>query len=482
MITRSDAFAAPDTETAPPVAPALGLGDAVSIIVGIVVGTAVFKTPMMVFSNVTTAWGALGLWLLGGILSFIGALCYAELATTYPRSGGDYHYLTKAFGRWMGFLFGWAQLAVILTGSIAQMAYAFADYGVRLWGADPGTSVATLWLACGSIAVLSVLNLLGVVVGKSVQNVLSTVKVLGLVGIFIAAVAFPSRGGGTWTSAAELPDASLGLALVFVLYAYGGWNDAAFVAAEVRGQRRNLPLALFLGLGLITAVYLLVNWSYLWVLGLDGSRASATPAADLMQQVVGDRGSRLISGLVMISALGAMNGLILTGSRVYASLGADHVVFRRLARWDERRGAPAAALLAQGLIAVLLVLAVGTALGRGLIDATLEAIGLHALPWEKYFGGFESLVSGTAPVFWGFFLLTGVALFVLRVRDAARPRPFATPLFPLPPVIFCGMCVYMLYSSLTYARGLSIVGFLPLALGVPLYAYSRWRDARVTRT
>lgn len=477
MIRPTSATTDAACDAGPTLAPALGLGDAVSIIVGIVVGTAVFKTPMMIFSNVATAWGALGVWLLGGILSFNGALCYAELATTYPRSGGDYHYLTRAFGRWMGFLFGWAQLAVILTGSIAQIAYAFADYAVRLWGADPSSSPATLYLAGAAIVGLSALNVLGVLVGKSVQNVLSAVKVLGLVGVFIAAVSFQSSGSGAWVSGAEVPDASFGLALVFVLYAYGGWNDTAFVAAEVRGQRRNLPLALFLGLGLITVAYLLVNWSYLWVLGLDGARASATPAADLMQRVVGARGSQLISGLVIISALGSMNGLILTGSRVYASLGADHVVFRHLAQWDERRGAPVVALVVQGLIALLLVLAVGTALGRGTIDATLTAIGLYALPWEKYFGGFEALVAGTAPVFWGFFLLTGVALFVLRVRDPGRPRPFTTPLFPLPPLIFCGTCLYMLYSSLTYARGLSILGLLPLALGVPLYAYSRWWGA-----
>ena len=462
-----------DSDRAQPITPTLGLWDAASIIVGIVVGTAIFKTPRMVFLNVTGPWQALGVWLMGGLLSLIGSLCYAELATTYPRSGGDYHYLTKAFGRWMGFLFGWAQLAVILTGSIASMAYAFADYGVQLWGAEAGEVTATLWLAAGSIVGLSVVNLLGVVVGKSVQNVLSAVKILGLVGIFMAAVLCSSRG--SFESAGSPEGPGLGLALVFVLYAYGGWNDAAFVAAEVRGRQRNLPLALFLGIGLITVIYLLVILAYMVVLGFDGARASETPAADLMQRVVGDWGRSIISGLVMVSALGAINGLILTGSRIYASLGADHVIFARLASWDQRRGAPAAALIAQGVIALLLVLAVGTAVGRQVIDTTLQAIRLPALPWEEYYGGFETLVAGTAPVFWGFFLLTGIALFVLRQRDPHRHRPFTVPLFPLPPIIFCGMCLYMLHASLTYAKGLAIIGLLPLAVGVPLYALSQWR-------
>ncbi|MHB8863364.1 MAG: APC family permease, partial [Pirellulaceae bacterium] len=270
MTTHSNVLPESPREPAPPIAATLGLWDAVSIIVGIVVGTSIFKIPGMVFSNVPGPWEAMGVWLLGGLLSLNGALCYAELATTYPRSGGDYHYLTRAFGRWMGFLFGWAQLAVILTGSIAVMAYAFADYGVRLWGADPQTSAATLWLAIGAIVLLSLLNLAGVVVGKSVQNLLSAVKILGLVGIFLAAVFCSSRGSlqstGTWEGS------NLGLALVFVLYAYGGWNDAAFVAAEVRGQQRKLPLALFLGIGMITVIYLLVIMAYVLVLGFDGAR------------------------------------------------------------------------------------------------------------------------------------------------------------------------------------------------------------------
>ncbi len=467
-----------ELDGAMPIAPTLGMWDAVSIIVGIVVGTAIFKSPTMVFRNVSGPWQAMGVWLLGGVLSLIGALCYAELTTTYPRSGGDYHYLTKAFGRWMGFLFGWAQLAVILTGSIAAMAYAFAEYGVRMWGGDPEQGPATLWLAIGSIVALSVMNLMGVLFGKLVQNILSVVKVLGLVGIVVAGVlqaVFWSESSEPFRSSGGLPDASLGLALVFVLYAYGGWNDAAFVAAEVRGRKRNLPLALLLGISLITAIYLLVILAYMLVLGFEGARQSFTPAADALEMAVGPWGRTAISTLVMISALGAINGLILTGSRVYASLGADHRVFAGLARWNQRRGAPVAALVAQGAIAVFLVLVVGTDMGRGAIDTALQAIGLSGLPWEEYFGGFETLVSGTAPVFWAFFLSTGISLFVFRVIDPDRPRPFRTPLFPLPPIIFCAMCTYMLYSSLMYAKGLSIIGLLPLAIGVPLYLISERR-------
>lgn len=467
------------SDPAMPIAPTLGLWDAVSIIVGIVVGTAIFKSPTMVFQNVTGPWAAIGVWLLGGILSLNGALCYSELATTYPRSGGDYHYLSQAFGRWMGFLFGWAQLSVILTASIAAMAYAFADYAVRLWHQDPSETSATLWLAIGSIVILSVMNLLGVLFGKVVQNLLSAVKILGLLGVVVAGTLYAflvQEPSERLVSDTSLQGPGLGLALVFVLYAYGGWNDTAFVAAEVKKQKRNLPLALFVGIGLITFIYLLVITAYMMVLGFEGARETPTPAADVMTfafshwgESAGRLGGSAISALVMVSALGAINGLILTGSRIYASLGADHRVFASLAYWNQNRGAPVMALVAQGAIAVLLVLAVGTVQAQQTLDAILRALGLQALPWGQYGGGFEMLVSATAPVFWIFFFLTGISLFVFRVIDAERPRPFRTPLFPLPPIIFCATCAYMFYSSITYAKALSVIGLLPLAIGLPLY-------------
>ncbi len=161
----------------------LGMWDAVSIIVGIVVGTAIFRSPSLVFQNVSGPWQALGFWLLGGVLCLFGALCYAELATTYPRNGGDYEYLSRAYGRWSGFLFGWAQLAVILTGSIGAMAYAFADYAAGLWQRPEHEKA---WIAAAAVVTITLLNLLGVFFGKTLQNLLSSAKVVGLVGVVVA--------------------------------------------------------------------------------------------------------------------------------------------------------------------------------------------------------------------------------------------------------------------------------------------------------
>lgn len=459
----SDQHVDPDSDQAH-----LGLWDAVSIIVGIVVGTAIFKTPQSVFGNVEGPWQGLGCWALGGVLALIGSLCYAELATTYPRMGGDYVYLTRAYGRWVGFLFGWAQLSVILTGSIGAMAYAFADYAIALFAVD---AQWTVWLAVSSVVALTVLNLLGVVFGKTVQNLLTGVKVIGLAGIVVAGLVW--GGDASLAATGPMTGPGFGLAMVFVFYAYGGWNDAAFVASEVRNRRRNIPLALILGTGGIALIYLLVNAAYLWGLGFEGVRASSAPAADVAKLALGEWGSKAIALLVMLSALGAINGLIFTGSRIYVSLGTDHRVFALLGRWNSRRGAPFWSLVAQTAIAVLLIVLVGTKTGQNTIDQSLALIGLSPLRWAEYLGGFSTLVAGTAPVFWIFFLATGMSLFLLRLKDHDRERPFTAPLYPVEPILFCGMCVFMLYSALTYAKGLSLLGIVPLAIGLPLYFISQ---------
>ena len=410
------------------------------------------------------------MWLAGGVLSLCGAFCYAELATTYPRDGGDYEYLNRAFGRPVGFLFGWAQLAVVLSASIGTMAYAFADYGAAIWPAAAGH---TATLAVGAIVALAVLNALGIVAGKAAQNLLAAVKVLGLGGVVLAGLWAGESAGMAIPAAQPARAANLGLAMVFMLYAFGGWNDAAFVAAEVRDQRRSLPRALWIGIFAITAIYLAVNFAYVAVLGFDAARQSSAPAADVVEHAFGHWGRAAVSLLVMLSALGAINGMILTGSRVYAVLGADYPATRWLATWNRRAAAPLAAILVQALAAGLLVLAVGTAAGQSLLDAGLGRLGVGRLPWDEYFGGFETLLAGSAPVFWTFFLLTGLAVFVLRWKDPDAERPFSIPLFPLPALVFCATSLYMLYSSLTYARWLVLLGAVPLAVGVPLWWIAR---------
>ncbi|HKI32441.1 MAG TPA: amino acid permease [Gemmataceae bacterium] len=457
-----------------PVRARLGLWDAVSIIVGIVIGSTIFKSPQIIMSKVPSPEWGLGAWALGGVLSLIGALCYAELASTYPRSGGDYVYLSRAFGPWCGFLFGWAQLAVILTASCAMLAFVFGEYAAQIWSPPAVIGSPDLWaalLAAAAVVALSLTNILGVVLGKWTQNLLSLLKIIGLGAIVV--VGFKHGRADVLAGPTTAGTMAFGTAMILVLYAYGGWNDAAFVAAEVR-DRRNILRALILGTGLITIIYLAVNVAYLRVLGFETMRKPETAvAAEVGRMTLQDNGARAISVLVMVSALGAINGLIFTGSRVYSTLGAENSIFALLGRWSPRLGSPVWSILIQAAITLAMIAGVGTAFGRNGIDSVMGQLGLGAMPWDQYFGGFDTLLAGTAPVFWGFFLLSGLSLFALRQRDPDIERPFRVPLFPLLPLIFCGTCGYMLYSAIDWAKYIALIGAVPLAVGLPLYWMSR---------
>lgn len=446
----------------------LGMWSTISIIVGIVIGVSIFEVPNLVFGSLASPEMGLLAWLLGGVLALVGALCYAELAVAYPRSGGDYEYLSRAFHPYAGYLFGWARLTVIQSGSIGALAFVFAKhFGVVIPGIEP------VWSAIGIVVLLTGINILGVKEGRIAQNVLTVLKVAGMLAIIVAGFlvgnsgAFVSGGatGGGW--------AGFGFAMIMVLYAYGGWNEAAFVAAEMKDPRRNIPRALVWSVVIITLVYLLINAGYLFGLGFGGLSKSGTPAADILKLTLGNAGAIVISIIIVFSALGALNGTILTGSRVYAVMGEDHKIVAMLGRWSKRFGTPAWSLVGQGLIAVLMIFLVGTVAGQRFLDSLLTGLGLSAIPWKEYGGGFSTLVAGTAPVFWLFFLMTGVAVIVLRYRDKNVKREFKVPFFPVLPALFCLMCLYMLYSSIVYAKGLILFGIVLLAIGIPLYWIGR---------
>lgn len=445
----------------------LGLWDVVSIMIGIVVGAGIYETPPIVLRNVAGPWQALAAWTLGGVMSLVGAFCLAELATTYPRSGGDYVYLTRAFGPWLGFLFAWFQLSVIRAASIAMMGFVFADYAAPIWNVP--FSRQWLWAAT-AVLVLTVLNLLGVIFGKRTQNVLTLAKVIGLGGVL--AVGFlTGEPGGSAAGFAVQPEAnasgspSLALAMVLVLLTYGGWNDAVFVAAEVRGGPRAIARALLLGTAAITLIYLLLNAAFLWGLGFEQARQSHAIAADLLARRFGPWGARAIGLLVMVSALGAINGMLFSGARVYASLGVDHRIFAWLGRLHRRTRTPWAALVVQSAVSLGLIGVVGTMAGRALVNETLTKAGLEKVTWTGH-GGFEVLSVVTTPLFWLFFLFSGLSVFVLRQRDPQRERPFTVPLYPELPLLFCGICAYMIHAGIAYAQSMHMLGGLIVVAGV----------------
>lgn len=447
----------------------LTLWDTINIIIGIVIGVSIFKVPSLVFANAGSIEAGVIIWCLGGFLMLAGALCYAELASALPETGGDYVFLSKTYGRGTGFLFGWAQFVAINPGNIGIMSYVFAHYAAKFLGLSDSWSVL---LAAFSACILIFLNLLGLLVGKRAQNILTLAKVIGL-----AAIAFTGfyLGIQNTNSVPELLSTTsnsshnYGLAMVFVLYAYGGWNDAAFVAAEVKQPGKNIPKALILGSIGITAIYLIINTAYLWGLGYDGLLKSEAPAADLLGKTWGAMGEKAISLVIMISSLGAINGLIITGSRVNVRLGLDHPLFADLARWNDRVNAPIVSLLIQGLISICMIVLVGTDTGKNILAKPFELLQWDIINWNQYGGGFDTLLAATAPLFWIFFLLTGLSLVILRFKRPNLERPFRVPFYPVPPIIFCATSCYMLYSSLMYARGLTLLGLIPVLIGIPLY-------------
>ncbi len=439
--------------------PVLGLREAIAIIVGVVIGAGIFKAPSMVAGFSGSASVMFGAWALGGLVSLAGALCYAELATSYPHAGGDYHFLRRAYGRSVSLLFGWARLSVITTGSIALLAFVFGDYltaAIPLPGVSAGGSAAVY--AALSIAALSWLNLRGVTTGTGTQVWLTLLEISGLLLVVVAALSIGSTPTDVPAAAAAVvpsapPSVSFGLAMVFVLLTYGGWNEAAYISAELREPKRNMVRALVLSIAIITGLYLLVTWAYWQGLGLQGMAQSEAIAADLLRRAFGPTGEIVISLLVAVAALTSINATMIVGARTSFALGRDWAPLRALGRWDTQRGTPPTALRVQCAAALLLVV-IGSIAGSG----------------------FTAMVEFTAPVFWLFFLLSGISLFVLRRKEPHRQRPFSVPLYPILPILFCAVCAYMLWSSVSYVTGQQFAGInaawvslMVLALGaIPL--------------
>jgi APA family basic amino acid/polyamine antiporter len=418
----------------------LSLRDAIGLIVGTIVGVGIFRTPSLVAEHAGSVSVALLAWLAGGVVSLLGALCYAELASTYPNTGGDYHYLSRAFGPRLGFLFAWARLSVVQTGAIALLAFVLGDYVAEMlelgsWGSPVCAALI--------VAVLTATNIAGVREGAATQNVLTALQISGILLIALAGLVAPATASATAANGPAGMTPTFGLVMVFVLLTYGGWNEAAYLSGEVRDPGRTMVRALVWSLTLVTALYLLLNWTFLATLGVAGVASSKAVAADVVHQTLGWQGARLASALVVVAALTSINAAIFTGARSSYAVGRDVGALGFLGRWHPVTRTPVNALLTQGLVALALV-ALGGLTRRG----------------------FETMVEYTAPVFWLFLFLTGVALLVLRRRDPDRARPFRVPLYPLTPLAFCATSAYLVYSSLAYTGLGALVGVGVLAAGM----------------
>jgi len=430
----------------------LRLLDAVCLVVGVIVGAGVYSFSPSIATATDSPAAVLGLWVLGGFLSLLGALCYAELGAAYPRAGGDYVYLSRAYGPWAGFLFGWAQLTLVKPGDIASMSLIFAQHADLLlqktiFYRDDVDWIRTL--GTGVVIVVTFVHLLGVRQGKWTQNILTIAKVIALLGVISLAFLTPANAVHPHASA---PPESLKLstALIFVLFCYGGWNEMAYLAGEVRDPQRNVFRGLLVGTIAVTLIYVALNAAFLHVLGLRGLATTEQVAADSVSYMLPRVGGSLINGLICLSTLGAVNGLVFSGSRISFALGNDYSMFRWLARWEDV-GAPRRALLLQGTIAAALILSLGSKI--------------------------ETIILTSIAVY-TFYTFTSLSLIVLRFKEPHVPRPYHVTGFPVTVIIFACVSVVLLVNSVDYLLKVSptfakVIGCVAV-LGIVVYVIQAW--------
>lgn len=435
---------------------ALGPFDATMVVVGGIIGSGIFIVPSVVAQRLPTPGLVLAAWVAGGAIALAGAFAFAELATLFPRAGGQYVYLREAYHPLVAFLFGWAALLLIQGGGLAAVAITFAQYTLRLAGGGSG-GVA---LAILAIAVVAAVNYVGVKPGSTLLNVLVLLKIGALAFLIVGGLFLAGRTPAS-PPAATVPAGGSGLrafgaALVPVLFAYGGWQAANMVAEETREPRRTLPRALLWGTLIVIAIYVLANVVYLLALTRDGLAATATPAADAVRRIFGPRADRLIAATIAVSAFGFLDLTLLAYTRIYWAMAKDGVFFQGLARLHPKFQTPALAIVLQAVWGILLVLT----------------------------GTYGELVDSVVFADWIFFGLAGAAIFLFRRRipvASREPGMFRTPGYPFAPGLFVAAALCAVASAVLSNPRRAIVGTALLALGVPVYLFYSRRRSRAQR-
>ncbi len=445
----------------------LGLWSAVAIVVGTVIGSGIFLVPRTMVQNVGTVPLVFTVWVVGGLLSLAGALTYAELAAMLPEAGGEYVYLNEAYGPVWGYLYGWTQMWVAKSGSIATLATGFFYYLANFW---PG--LETVWFrvphlgdggapleirtgqffAMALIMALAVLNYFGVEVGGNVQVIVTIAKV-ALIGFVIIAGLFFAPGAAPHASApvTSLTVAGFVAALVAALWAYDGWNNVGMVASEVKEPRRNLPLALIWGTLAVIGIYLLANFAYFHVLSAAEVAGSNRVAAEMMRRILGPAGASAVSVAAMISIFAALNGSILTGSRVPYAMARDGLFFRSMAAVNVRYQTPGVAILGLSAWAAVVVLS----------------------------GRYDQLLTFVIFASWLLYGMTTASVFVLRAKRPEWNRPYRTLGYPFVPALFVLAALLIEAVTLVHSPRESFMGIALILAGLPFYFLWRRTAARL---
>jgi amino acid transporter len=420
--------------------------DSIAIGIGIVIGVGIFRVPAEIAQYLSYPPFILFAWILGGSISLIGAFCYAELSSSFPETGGNYIYLRNSYGSWVGFLFGWTELIVVRAGSIAAIALIFSEYfrvflGLSNIVVKPGAVLIIL--------LLSVLNMRGLVYGKGLQTFMTWVKLAALViivffGLFLKKGNLSHFFEGTPEAFDLSLVSSLGLSLIPILWTYGGWHESVFVAGETRNAEKSLPFVLIVTILMITLIYAFINILYIYLLPVDKIANAPLIASDVFQILFGKNGQKCLDLLIIIYAIGCINAMIITGSRITYAMARDHRLFRYLGEEDPKFGTP------------------------------LRSIGLNAL-WAIGFvllGTFEKLLFFTGAVVWLFFALVGGSLIILRRKFPQAKRPFSVPLYPWVPWLFVIICSALFLNTIIFYPVESLIGLAIMFTGIPVFMIS----------
>jgi len=435
----------PSATSRPELPRVLGLASVVGIVIGTMIGSGIFINPAKVAKDIGTPALMLAVWILGGILSFFGALAVAELGTMYTRAGGIYVYLREAYGPIVAFLFGWALLLVIESGTIATLAVGFSSKYLPYFF---DLSILQMrMVAISLIAILALVNILGVKKGAYLMNFLTAIKFVALIAICTLIFIFAKGSTGNFLAAASSPAGGggllgrFGLALVAVLWAYKGWETGTYSAGEIRNPQKKLPLGLFIGTLAVLSLYVLANLAYLYVFPAGRMAASGRIAADVMAAVFGPAGAAAIALIILLSMTGTANGHIMTSSRVFYAMARDGLFFQGIAKVHPRYLTPHLSIIMLASWAAVLSLS----------------------------GTFEQLFSYVIFGFWIFMGLTVAGVMILRRKRPDLPRPYKTWGYPVTPVLFILSSVFLTVNSLIQNFWNSFLGLALIALGIPVF-------------
>ena len=430
----------------------LGLWSSVALVIGITIGSGIFRSPAGIAQRVPSPALMLGLWAAGGLITLCGALSLAELAAALPETGGFYAYLREGWGRREAFLFGWSELVLIRASALGGIAVVFGEYLLRSIGVDPVEHyVAARSLSASAIAFAACANIIGADVGAMIVGVSTLAKFSALV--VLAGASF-ALGGGHGASVSHLTApasgpigiGAMGLALVSVLWAYDGWGDLSFAAGEVRNPQRNLPRAIILGTLTLIAIYVLTNIAYLYVIPIAGIADPRTPlvAADTMMALFGQTGVVLVSVFVMISSFSSLNGSMLASPRVFFAMADDGLFFDSIAKVHPRFKTPYVAILLAAVLGVALVMS----------------------------RSFEALTETFVLAIWPFYALGIAAIYRLRRSRPDMPRPYKAIGYPVVPAIFILSVAAFVANAFINEPIPTIITFALILAGIPVHHFA----------